>query len=584
MSKRVFFGVLLLFLLTRAALVLSLADVFYYGDEVSKGGAAKALQDGIGVPSWQLNYVYHEGGGLLLVHLKALLFRLIGPSILVHKIAAILTSSVLLLVGFRLTSAHFGDGAAAIFGFLFVFCPESFLRFSLLSLGTHFEALILVALILHFTMRIVFDDRPSLLDWGFLGASCALGLFVSLQSAPAIGIAALAIALRLRLRKKLFGKGLLAALLGFALGGIPLWVAMSHVGLDALTVQNHPRFDQGLRGLAALRELFHQLVRAPDLWSWVWFAAVASVVAAGFLWVRGVEGRRLRGRCSLLLAYLAFYFVLYAGSGFALPHTGVWFFWLRCAPLWFVSIVVFAACAASILAQSVPRRRELALGALALLAVAGVADWVGLLRSGRPGKPAENWRIVARTKGYDLPAYFDKLVHHLDTPFPERAAVLLRLREDPDVLLPAIAYSLFERTKLSLADTLAFARANLGSHWTSAAKGLGLVAAPTYGKDLETAWRSIRESPEEVRAELAEGVGRVALGIKITADKIDQQVRIETPSEFREPFLRGAGWRVHALHRLRPDLAEALIDRQPAPVREIVREGYSRARRANTLP
>ena len=148
MSKKTLALLVLALIATRAVLVLSCADVFFYGEELGKGTAAKAILEGLPVAHYRLNYVYHEGGGFVVTHLKALAFLLVGQSLLAHKLVAIATSAILLVVGCMLTYEAFGARAARIFGVMFVLAPDAYLRFSLLSLGTHFEALIFVALVL----------------------------------------------------------------------------------------------------------------------------------------------------------------------------------------------------------------------------------------------------------------------------------------------------------------------------------------------------------------------------------------------------------------------------------------------------
>jgi hypothetical protein len=64
---------------------------------------------------------------------------------------------------------------------------------------------------------------------------------------------------------------------------------------------------------------------------------------------------------------------------------------------------------------------------------------------------------------------------------------------------------------------------------------------------------------------------------------IDEAARVEAPADLRDPFLRGVGWRIHRMYRLRPDRAAALIDRQPEDAQAALSEGERRARSANTL-
>jgi len=580
MSKRTFWLLFLLLFLTRAVLVLTIADVFFYGDEMSKGGASKALIDGIGVPSWRLTFVSHEGGGFLMMYLRAIVFQVVGPSVLAQKLAAILTTSLLLWVGLRLASEHFGRKAAGIFGLLVVFCPDAYLRCSMLAIGTHFESAIPIACVFHYALRVLFQERSRLADWLLLGIFGGFGAYFSLQSAPALAV--VAIAVLVRLRGRLFTAATGAALLGFGLGAIPLWVMMGHVGLAALVVQGHSGFTSGPKGLAAMSEIGLQL-REGDPAAWVQTLAFGIVIAGG-LWVaRGPEGRALRLRSLPILFYLLVFALVLLESGFLFPNRGHWIFWLRCSPFWFFAALLFAACAAHLIDRATAAWREIALAAVALVLVTGAVAFGSLVLQGRPGTLVQNGQLLARTKGYDLQGYFDRFVLNLEGSIPDRFAILLRIRDDPEFVLPAAAHALFEKSGLALPEAVAITRASCGEHWLTASKGLGLVVAPDYGHDIPAAFERIESRPLEERAALAEALGRVALGIKLLPEKIDVQVRLPVPERWKEPFLRGAGWRVHSLYRLRDDLALDLIGRQPPEVIPALLAGYLDARNASTL-
>jgi hypothetical protein len=580
MSKRTFWLLFLILLLTRAALVLSIADVFAYGDEMPKGGASKALIDGIGVPAWRLTYVSHEGGGFLVMQLRALVFLLIGPSVLAQKITAILTTSLLLGVGLKLASEHFGRTAAGIFGLLFVFCPDAYLRCSMLALGTHFESAILIALVFHHGLRVLFDDPARPRDAFLLGIFAGLGAYFSLQTAPALAV--VAIAVLLRLRGRVLARTVGAGLLGFAVGAIPLWVMMGHVGLAALIVQGHAGFSSGPTGLEAVRELgFHLLEGDPAAWAQTLGCAV--VVGAGLGLAQGAAGRELRRRALPIVAYLALFALILLQSGFLFPNRGLWIFWLRCSPFWFFATLLFAACAAHWIDRAAVAWREISLAAVGLVLVFGVVAFGTLVLQGRPGTPQENGALLATAKGYDLQGYFDRLVHNLDGSIPERFAILLRVRDEPELVAPAAAHSLFEKSGVALPEAVAIVRASCGEHWIEGLKGLGLVVGPDYAKDIPAAFERIEARPLEERAALAEALGRVALGIKNTPEKLESQVRLPVPERWREPFLRGAGWRLHAYYPLRDDLALDWIGRQPLDAVPPLLAGYLEARRASTL-
>ena len=110
-TRRLFLLLLGLCLAVKALLVVFLADVFFYGEELEKGTAAKAMLDGLQVPHHQLAYHYYEGGGFVISHLKALAFLVVGESILAHKLVALLAVGLVFWAGWRLVRHHFGTRA-----------------------------------------------------------------------------------------------------------------------------------------------------------------------------------------------------------------------------------------------------------------------------------------------------------------------------------------------------------------------------------------------------------------------------------------------------------------------------------------
>ena len=64
--------------LLRGWLALAGAEVYFYGEELAKGTCAKMILDRPPVPYWTITYGYHEGGGFVVSHLKALGFLAFG--------------------------------------------------------------------------------------------------------------------------------------------------------------------------------------------------------------------------------------------------------------------------------------------------------------------------------------------------------------------------------------------------------------------------------------------------------------------------------------------------------------------------
>jgi hypothetical protein len=152
-------GPLLLVLVARAALVLALADVFFYGEELEKGTAAKAMLDGLPVPHHCLAYHQYEGGGFVISHAKALAFLLVGESVLAHKLVALSTCLAVLWAGWCLARRHFGLLSAQLFALLYVLAPLTWQKLGLLSLGIHYEASFFVLVLLDLLLRWLTEAR-----------------------------------------------------------------------------------------------------------------------------------------------------------------------------------------------------------------------------------------------------------------------------------------------------------------------------------------------------------------------------------------------------------------------------------------
>ncbi|MCA9002347.1 MAG: hypothetical protein KDB61_10500, partial [Planctomycetes bacterium] len=117
---------------------VAIADVFFYGEELSKGSVAKAMIDGIPIDFHLLAYHYYEGGGFFISGLKALAFQVIGENFLAHRLVGILTCWAVFWSFWRLVDFHFGRRAAHLAALAFLFGPSGFQRYCTLSLGIHF--------------------------------------------------------------------------------------------------------------------------------------------------------------------------------------------------------------------------------------------------------------------------------------------------------------------------------------------------------------------------------------------------------------------------------------------------------------
>jgi len=559
MSRRWLPWLLALLLLTRAALVLGCADVFFYGEELAKGTAAKALLDGLPTDYFRLNYGTHEGGGFVVSHLKALYFLLVGENVLAHKLAALTVTLLVLLAGWKLCRTHLGEGAATVFGLLFVFCPAAQLRFSLLGLGTHFEALLFIALVLQLALAIAAQAEPRARELVALGFVAGFGLYFSLQTAPASACAALWILWHRRGRPAPRELGLAAV--GLLAGLLPLTVAMKTSGLAALRPEvqsSAPRASLGeaLAGFAAA-------LSGGDLFDWL---ATLAGLAAAVIALRSCRAARL------IALWLGCFLLFYLGSGMAIPNEN-WFFYLRLSPLWFGGLLLLSAAFATLSGAA----RRVGLGVLGLLVLGGILDLRTLLADARPGALRDNWRLLVHTQGYDFREYFERYLAHLDAGDEQRVANARHFRADARLLASELASALYRPPCPALPVAVEAWRVAWGTDWELGLRGFGLAVDPSYGHQLEQAFARIEAQPFEQREALAEGLGRIALGLKYDEQKLRQAAGFPAPPALRAAFLRGGGWRLYLLHRMRPDRALAFLATLPGDAAPEFERGWREA-------
>ncbi len=559
--------ILLALVALRALLVFACADVFFYGEELGKGGVAKAIIDGTDIPYYQLAYAYHEGGGFVVCHLRALAFLAIGPTILAAKLVAITTTSLVLIAGFLLVFEAFGKRAAAIFGVLFILCPDAWLRFSLLSIGTHFEALLFQAAILVTTFRILRAHGQSNRDWFGLGIACGFGLYFSLVTLGAIGAAGLMLIVGLRTR--IFGTGLAIGVGGALIGATPLFLMLRCVGLDAVRVRGYGLVERAHPGAwTSFLDLFAPLRAEGRIDDWIQLGLVAGLAVASLAVVRE---RRARLAVLGIVGYVAVYMAIYLGSGLAASMNGIWLIWWRMCPVWFFGIVLAAAAIDALL----ERRRAIGVTALALLAAAGIADIERLVAAGRPDRMVENAKYLAHARGYDFAEYFDQLVHHLDGDAHDKITAMMGLHDTTHLLPSSIAYAVFEHSDLPLQTIVAISREAFGSRFEQAALGLGHHLHPHAGYDVASAFDRIHEIRPDERSVFSRALGRTGLGQRYRRDRLLEQIRLPVPAEWRDDFLFGVGWRIWRAFLLDPAGGRDFVDRLPPEERDPILRGLA---------
>ncbi len=603
-----FLGMGALVALLRSALVFSLADVFFYGEELEKGTAAKAMLDGLPVEHFRLAYHAYEGGGFAASHLKALCFLLLGENLLAHKLAALVMILAVLAAGLRLVDRHFGRRPAFLFGLLYALAPGSMQQLSLLHLGIHFEALLFVFLVLDQGARLACAPQGgersprALRPWAVLGLLTGLGIWFNYQLAPLAAYVALVLLLGGRLRGDAWRRAG-AGLAGTALGLMPLaWMACA-VGAEVFNIHGVPLLGGGEgHGQAPLSETLsafaHSLYGSgpllPRLFACVMPGAlIGSLLLALRRWDEAqtqlASGRRLLFFLGALVTLL----VAYLASPFRVGAVYHPFLLMRFAPAWGLTAVLIAAVCARVLGPLPVRRSAAAQDApwgaarfaggliFSLCLLSGLGGLLTLVRAGHAPHPAAAYRLLRSAPGISYGAYFAKFVGHLESAPRETLTTLLAFDEGRRGDLEGAAGGALMRHFSLTPDKLLALAAELGA--TPAvllASGPQLVTQSAG--DLDAALMAAHVHPR--REQLLEALGRYAGRWRWTrkdlvADVPGELARYGARREMAT-WWRGLGHRVHEVFRLDPWSARYWISQLPDEVRGPAAAGWEAARRA----
>lgn len=585
----------LVFWAARLALVLAVADVFGYGEEFAKGAVAKTLLANTDIPYHALPYAYHEGGGFVVSHLLALAFVLLGESVVAVKLTALAVSTALLAVAFRFVWTWISPLAAHCFALLFVFCAASFQRYSVLNLGTHFEALFFAVLALYFTLRLApgvvrrptrhEDPQLGQVEQApggpsqalLLGLVSGLGLYFALTNASAL--IASALWLFIAWRGRILRRESFLALAGFAVGALPMALMALSVGSRFFVVRGEVP-DKAHTGLEVS---LHALLAPLEAAEPGWIAVAALVAAAGVVALMRVR----RDACWLVTIYALVHVVAFVTSGMAIympaEALGTWLLYQRLTAVWFAALVLAAAgCACLIRRGGWPGRA--ALWGMALCLAMGVGDLARLVMAGRPSEPRANLARLASTPGYLYREYFELLSLHLDGGLNEQIGLLLKLDEPPGILVPALASTFLPVKAGPIQPSKIFANLNaFGKHRRLALLGLGARLHGRGQRDIGAAFERLAKLPGTMPPELAEGLGRFGLGLHFTENHLELLRTSPVPGHWSEAWWRGVGWRAHYTFRFRPDLAEAWISTLGGVEAEWAKRGFRAAREQDTL-
>lgn len=578
--------------LTRAAIALSLGDVFGY-EESDKAALGRAMFDGLGVDHHRFAYVYYEFGGFVFSHLDALFFALFGSSVATVKLVALTWQSAMLAVIVALALRAHGARAAAFSALLWILAAESVQKLSLLALGIHFESLLFHAWILLEGGRIALDGERAPRRW--LGLGLAMGLGFAFNLTTLAGIACAGIGLLAFARKDLFGRGGAWGTLGAAVGLSPwLWM-VSRVGDGVFDLHG-----ESLGAGRAWSEVFGNLATfarqvafdRPWLDQLDLLLRALIAVAAVVVLLRARAPRRAWS--AWLVAHLACFALAYLASRLAVGAVPHYNSFERALPAILpITLLSAAACAQGTLS---PQRATRALGwaAIGVLTLFGLRSFARSLGEVGPARwieTAGHLRAVSGcTYSKSLPLFFE----NLEGEDLDRYRLLLRLREPKPVRLESqLAMAVITAKVWGLRDALALCREIDSTRWRGLALGLGPCLSRETGRDLKRVASVLEAYAEEERTILYEAGARLGRGYFVTWASLSAEIADASAAALPDAWFEGLGWRMNLIHfeemhpvyhRLRPVhpkfdpiAAERFLAEQPHQHQAALRRGFERA-------
>lgn len=588
---RIWVALLVLAALLRLALVASLGDVFFTGEELAKGAAARGLASGAAIAYPDLVYHAYEGGGFVISHLDRLAFALFGPSLLALKLVAIAWHLATLAAGAWLAARAFGRTAGHVFLLLGAFAPLAMQLLSPLALGIHLEACLFLAPILGLTLAILDRRDGPARRWFLLGLWSGLGLYFSYQNALAIGFAGLVL-LVARPRESFSTRGL-AGIAGGLLGLAPLGRMALHHGAKVLDVHGAGLFETG--DLSRIGAFVASMLegRTPFELAAYGLRAAAFALAAGWLVARAPDAERRAAR--LLLGYLAFFLAVYATSGFAVAALLHHFYFMRLAPVWFLGAVLIAG-AAGLAWDGRERSRApaaLAAGAVVALTACGAWDVVRGLGPRPPSAWVADLEGLAARPGWLHRGYTQLVAERLEGSTEERVRRLLELAPASDRSLAfAIGWQVIAPACQDLPSAIAVAERASPERALDLVRGLGPLWHRLHGSRVPDAASTGLDGERLEALQFAFGYYSGLEGSN--PDLLAAAVEAARAAAAPRPVLEGLGWRVTEStgagrtpdgefvppFGADPAGARAWIERYESPLREALATGFDAAQAA----
>lgn len=217
--KKAFIFIVLLFLVTRIALIIFAPQELIDDSEFCRGAIAKEIIEGRSWPLYLYQNEMHSGGSLIIGAFLGIFFFLFGQNFLAIKLCALFISLFSFSIIFLILKRYFNQRAAVFSALFFIFSPTAFTAFSVILLGEHFESILftVTAMALFFKLLSTSNCAQRLFLSACLGLICGFGVYFCYTFLITLAVCLISwpILDRIFFKKKKFLVFIIFAFLGF---------------------------------------------------------------------------------------------------------------------------------------------------------------------------------------------------------------------------------------------------------------------------------------------------------------------------------------------------------------------------------
>ncbi len=186
--------IMLFFILRIPAILFSFDNIYFDGDELSRGALAKEIMEKPMLPLFDYldgDAGMYEGGRLLIAFITVPFFKILGDSYFSLKMVSIFLSVIMFILWYILSLKFFNHRVALFWSLLFILSPPLYTQASLVTWGAHAEYYFFTALFLTFFHKIYFEHELSCVPiwvWATFGFFSGFGFWIIQHNALVLAV------------------------------------------------------------------------------------------------------------------------------------------------------------------------------------------------------------------------------------------------------------------------------------------------------------------------------------------------------------------------------------------------------------